>query len=107
MAYRTKTYIAADWTGDKDAVEQLHKWNDSDHWSLSFIDAHDLTQARDESLNCSIVHSELGSTLQRLLFLLLVKIQRLLEVEDANTVIVITVGQEVVRVGILWIIVAT
>lgn len=54
MAYRTKTYIAADWTGDKDAVEQLHKWNDSDHWSLSFIDAHDLTQARDESLNCSI-----------------------------------------------------
>ena len=54
MAYRTKTYIAADWTGDRDAVEQLHKWNDSKYWSLSFTNAHDLTQARDGSLNCSI-----------------------------------------------------
>jgi len=54
MAYRTKTYIAADWTGDKDAVDQLQKWNDSNFWSLSFSDAHDLTQARDDSLNCSI-----------------------------------------------------
>ena len=26
MAYRTKTYIAADWDGDKNAVEQLYKW---------------------------------------------------------------------------------
>ena len=57
MTYRTKTYIAADWTGDKDAVDQLHKWNDSDKWSLSFTDAHDLTQARDSSLNCSIKSS--------------------------------------------------
>jgi len=62
MAYRTKTYIAADWTGDKDAVDQLYKWNDSDHWSLSFTDAHDLTQARDGSLNCSIKTS-LGTRL--------------------------------------------
>jgi hypothetical protein len=54
MAYRTKTYIAAEWDGDKDAVEQLHKWNDSDHWELSFRDAHKVTQAKDESLNCSI-----------------------------------------------------
>lgn len=54
MAYRTKTYIAADWTGDKDAVDKLHEWNDSKYWSLSFTDAHDLTQARDSSLNCSI-----------------------------------------------------
>ena len=51
---RTKTYIAADWTGDSDAVEQLHKWNNSNYWSLSFVDAHELTQARDGSLNCSI-----------------------------------------------------
>jgi hypothetical protein len=57
MAYRTKTYIAADWTSDKDAVDQLYKWNDSKYWSLSFSDAHDLTQARDESLNCSIKSS--------------------------------------------------
>ena len=51
---RTKTYIAADWTGDNDAVEQLYKWNNSNYWSLSFVDAHELTQARDGSLNCSI-----------------------------------------------------
>ena len=57
MAYRTKTYIAGDWDGDKDAVDQLHKWNDSNFWSLSFTDAHDLTQARDGSLNCSIKSS--------------------------------------------------
>jgi hypothetical protein len=54
MAYRTKTYIAADWTGDKNAVEQLHKWNDSKYWGLSFNDAHDITQANDGSLNCTI-----------------------------------------------------
>lgn len=57
MAYRTKTYIAGDWDGDKDAIDQLHKWNDSDFWSLSFTDAHGLTQARDGSLNCSIKSS--------------------------------------------------
>lgn len=54
MAYRTKTYIAAEWDGDKDAIEQLHKWNDGQKWSLSFTDAHEITQARDNSLNCSI-----------------------------------------------------
>ena len=49
MYYRTRTYIAADWSGDYDAVEQLHKWNSSKYWSLSFTDAHDLMQARDNS----------------------------------------------------------
>lgn len=53
MVYRTRTYISADWSGDKDAVEQLHKWNNG-YWSLSFTDAHDLTQSSDSSLNCSI-----------------------------------------------------
>lgn len=57
MSYRTKTYIAADWTGDTIVIEQLKKWNESDYWSLSFVDAHDLTQARDDSLNCSIKSS--------------------------------------------------
>lgn len=57
MVYRTKTYIAGDWDSDKDAIDQLRKWNDSDYWSLSFTDAHDLTQARDSSLNCSIKSS--------------------------------------------------
>ena len=54
MSNRTKTYIAADWTGDENAVEQMYKWNDSKYWGLSFVDAHDLTQARDDSLYCSI-----------------------------------------------------
>lgn len=31
MVYRTRTYIAADWDGDRDVVEQLHKWNDSNY----------------------------------------------------------------------------
>ncbi len=54
MVYRTKTYIAGDWSTDKNAVEKLHEWNKSKHLSLTFTDAHDLTQARDNSLNCSI-----------------------------------------------------
>ena len=57
MTYRTKTYIAGDWDGDRDAINQLHKWNDSNYWSLSFTDAHDITQANDTSLNCSIKKS--------------------------------------------------
>ena len=55
--YRTRTYIAGDWDNDSNAVEQLRKWNESDHWSLSFTDAHDLMSARDNSLNCSIKSS--------------------------------------------------
>lgn len=54
---RTKTYIAGDWTGDKEAIKQLYKWNDSNYWGLSFHDAHEYTQARDDSLNCSIKKS--------------------------------------------------
>ena len=54
MAYRTRTYIAADWDGDENAVNQLRKWNDSKHWALSFTDAHDLQESRDSSLPCSI-----------------------------------------------------
>jgi len=57
MANRTKTYIAADWTGDKNAVDKLYEWKEGKKWSLDFIDAHELTQARDGSLNCSIKKS--------------------------------------------------
>lgn len=57
MPYRTRTYIAGDWTGDADAIQQLYKWNDSDHLNLSFTDAHELTQARDNSLYCSVKRS--------------------------------------------------
>lgn len=57
MHYRTRTYIAGDWETDQNIVQQLRKWNDSYYWSLSFTDAHELTQARDTSLNCSIKKS--------------------------------------------------
>ena len=57
MFYRTRTYIAADRTEDHDAVEQLRKWNDNNYWSLSFTDAHDLMQAKDSSLHCTIKKS--------------------------------------------------
>lgn len=52
--YRTKTYIAADWTGDSDAVQILHDWNKNKYLSLSFTDVHEVTQSNDSSLNCSI-----------------------------------------------------
>lgn len=55
--YRTRTYIAADFDHDKDAVDQLHKWNDSSYWSLSFTNAHDLQTSSDDSLYCSIKSS--------------------------------------------------
>lgn len=54
---RTKTYIAGDWDNDYDAVGMLHYWNDSSKYGLSFSDAHDLRQARDSSLNCTIKRS--------------------------------------------------
>ena len=57
MAYRTKTYIAGDWTGDSDAIETLYKWKNSGYLNFDFVDAHSLTQARDSSLNCSIKRS--------------------------------------------------
>ena len=55
--YRTKTYIAGDWTGDAELIEQLYRWNDSEYWALHFVDAHELTQARDSSLYCTIKSS--------------------------------------------------
>ena len=55
--YRTRTYIAADFDHDRDAVNQLYKWNDSNHWSLSFTNAHDLQTSNDDSLYCSIKSS--------------------------------------------------
>lgn len=54
---RTKTYLAGDWTGDKDAIGKLHQWNESRFLNLHFVDVHDLTQSRDISLNCSIKSS--------------------------------------------------
>ncbi|MDE7162661.1 MAG: molecular chaperone Tir [Clostridia bacterium] len=57
MTYRTKTYIAGDWTGDSDAISTLYRWKNSGYLNFDFVDAHELTQARDTSLNCSIKKS--------------------------------------------------
>lgn len=57
MLYRTRTYIAADWTGDKEIVDKLREWNNSGWYALNFSDAHDLTQSRDTSLPCTIKKS--------------------------------------------------
>lgn len=57
MTYRTKTYIAGDWDGDQTAIKKLYEWKDSDWRTLDFVDAHEYTQARDSSLNCSIKRS--------------------------------------------------
>ena len=57
MSHKPCTYIAADWTGDKNAVDKLYEWKEGQRWSLYFIDAHELTQARDDSLNCNIKKS--------------------------------------------------
>lgn len=54
---RTRTYIAGDWTDDQDLIRQLYMWNESSHWTLHFLDAHELTQARDSSLFCSVKKS--------------------------------------------------
>jgi len=55
--YRTKTYIAGDWTGDKDLIDKLYEWNENKKLLLSFVDAHEYTQSSDDSLNCSIKES--------------------------------------------------
>lgn len=51
---RPYTYIAADWDGDSSAVQLIQQWNHDCQKSILFKDAHDLVQARDSSLNCSI-----------------------------------------------------
>ena len=55
--YKTRTYIAGAWDEDADAIEQLYKWKNSDHWSFDFVDAHEFKQSRDTSNACSIKRS--------------------------------------------------
>ena len=54
MYYRTKTYLAGDWTGDSNAISTLKEWKENDYLSLSFVDAHDFKSARDSNLNYTI-----------------------------------------------------
>lgn len=57
MFNREYIYIAGDWTGDKDAIEKLYKWNADSRFPLSFPNVHDTTQSSDDSLLCSIKQS--------------------------------------------------
>lgn len=57
MQNRTKTYLAGDWTGDNNAIEVIHKWNESDHYGLHFTDVHSFTTSYDSSNYCSIKKS--------------------------------------------------
>lgn len=57
MVYRTKTYLAGDWTGDSNAIQTLKNWNNNEHLALDFVDVHDLTSSSDSSLKCSIKRS--------------------------------------------------
>ena len=57
MYYRTRTYLAGDWDGDRDLIQQIMDWNRKGYLALDFTDAHELKQARDGSLNCTIKES--------------------------------------------------
>lgn len=51
------TYLAGDWNHDKDVIDIIKSWNKDYSKDLYFKDAHEITQSRDESLNCSIKDS--------------------------------------------------
>lgn len=55
--YHTKTYIAASFDHDKDAVDKLYEWNENDRFSLNFKNVHELTQCYDSSNYCTIKRS--------------------------------------------------
>ncbi len=57
MYYRTRTYLAGDWDGDRNLIQQIIEWKKSGYLTLDFSDAHELKQARDGSLNCTIKNS--------------------------------------------------
>ena len=57
MYYRTRTYLAGDWDGDKNLIMQIYDWKRNGYLSLDFTDAHDMTQSKDGSLNCTIKNS--------------------------------------------------
>ena len=55
MPYRTKTYIAADWDNDENAVKALMDWNKQKNRGLSFGDAHEISKCiSDSTNNCNI-----------------------------------------------------
>lgn len=57
MAYRTRTYLAGDWDHDKSAIDILYQWKNNKRLNFDFLDAHELRNAKDTSLTCSIKRS--------------------------------------------------
>lgn len=57
MYYRTRVYLAGDWDGDSDMIQQIKTWKENGFFTLDFTDAHDLMQARDSSLHCTVKKS--------------------------------------------------
>lgn len=57
MVYRTKTYIAGDWTGDRDLIDKLEEWNKNNYLALHYVNVHEVTQSSDDTLNCNIKRS--------------------------------------------------
>lgn len=47
-------YIAGDWDHDVEVVNKIVEWNNSPIHPINFTYAHELMQARDDSLKCSI-----------------------------------------------------
>ena len=72
MYYRTRLYLAAEWDGDRDLIDQIHYWNNSEFYGLDFTDAHDLKQSRDSSLPCTIKKSLAARMSGSKIFLLIV-----------------------------------
>lgn len=70
--YKHYTYIAADWEHDKEVVDKLYEWNKSTLSPVNFANAHEITQARDESLKCSIKESLRKRLIQSHKFILIV-----------------------------------
>lgn len=65
MTKRTLTYVAGDWDGDRDAVEQLKKRNNGDFWRMiEFCDMH----AHGNPVVVPLIgtgHSRVGNDLQQ------------------------------------------
>lgn len=55
--FRFYTYIAGDWDGDRDLINLLYALNDSNRNPVRFFDAHEMKQARDSSLACTVKKS--------------------------------------------------
>ena len=65
-------YIAGDWDHDVEVVNKIVEWNCSPIHPINFTNAHDLKQARDDSLKCSIKASLYARLSQSSKFILIV-----------------------------------